>query len=107
MTLIHDSLLLMAVVAKHSLQTDDAKHPRFAIAEWIYHNITLAKLNRVDHLSEKPVQSTLHNYWGISGLFEVCENTDKKKWSFHKQSEVMKCTEMPKEGSKILRTSAF
>jgi len=33
MTLIHDSLSLMAVVAKRSLQTDDAKHPRFAIAE--------------------------------------------------------------------------
>jgi hypothetical protein len=33
MTLIHDLLSLMAVVAKRLLQTDDAKHPRFAIAK--------------------------------------------------------------------------
>jgi hypothetical protein len=33
--------------------------------------------------------SSEHNYWGISGLFEVCENGDKRNEVSEKNSEVV------------------
>jgi hypothetical protein len=62
-------ILLMAVVAKRLLQTDDTKHQHFVVAEWIILNITSASLLVVNTNSLVCIQVWLGD--GIRSHFVV------------------------------------